>query len=148
MDSHDFSLLFQAGLDLNKSVPGHIQSTKGSGEIPKALEMVTWKITIKRALKDICKSDWFSHLRMGCLRNHIGADISASLNCPVGFLYQITRRSFNFSLLPPAQKSKWNLSVFSLTEAPFGSFKTHKDGIFSPPPLSLEALLVQLELPV
>lgn len=41
MDSHDFSLLFQAGLDLNKSVPGHIQSTKGSGEIPKALEMVT-----------------------------------------------------------------------------------------------------------
>lgn len=114
VDSHDFSLLFQAGLDLNKSVPGHIRSTKGSGEIPKALEMVAWKTTLKRALKDICESDWFPHLRMSCLRHRIGADISASLNCPMGFLYQITRRSFNFPLLPPARKSKWNLSVFPL----------------------------------
>lgn len=138
-----FSFLFQAGLDLNKSDPGHIWSTKGSGEIPKALEMVAWKTTIKRGLKDICESDWFSHLRIGCLRNHTGADISASLNCPMGFLCQITGRSLNFPLLPPARKSKWNLSV-SPTEAPFGSFKTHTDGIVSPPPLSLEALLVQL----
>lgn len=44
-------------------------------------------------------------------------------------------------------KEQMKPKCVSPTEALFGSFKTHEDGIVSPPPLSLEALLVQLELP-